>query len=316
VGFYLKKTIPLVILLAAVSCRDEGTSPEKKSASTRAPQLNIQNNRGLLFTYFDFRAEMKTVDSIEHVPKLVRADVMVINPAQRLKGDRIYVADLSKKNEKGNYSNRVERRGEWLARVMPKTSRLKVGVKLAVNQSAATDQQTRAAPLKAESKRSRLRRQKRSRSSRQTARKTARKTTRKKAPTKVAVVTPKQSMPHLPALGTSPAETTKTNTKPSTAAPKTRRGGVVLFGTGWCGSCKAARRYFLARKIPFRDLDVEKDAEGGRYYAAVVKRAGLRPGVVPVILIGSRVLQGFSAFQVGSALAQMAAKSTAANSGG
>ena len=34
---------------------------------------------------------------------------------------------------------------------------------------------------------------------------------------------------------------------------------VTIYGTSWCGACRAARQYLTERKIPFADKDVERD---------------------------------------------------------
>lgn len=289
-----KKPVLLVLFVSLVSCEHkgerEGTDRANGRVVAKPAQPVIGNNRGLLFTYFDFRAELKTVDTIQQVPQEVRGDVMVTDPTRRLSGDRVYVADLSRQivgaNKEATYKTRVEKKGSWLARVMPKTSRLNTSVALAARPPATVEGSQRNSSRRSAAKRSHKKPRRKVRSKRGT----------EKTPAIVATAAPKQTLPQLPSANT----TVPAQSKRSTA--------VVLFGTAWCGSCKSARRYFLSRNIPFRDLDVERDAEGGQYYAAVVKRAGLRPGVVPVILIGSRVLQGFSPLQVGSALAQLAAK--------
>ena len=51
-------------------------------------------------------------------------------------------------------------------------------------------------------------------------------------------------------------------TDAGTAAPPAATAGgppvVTIYGTSWCGACKAARQYFASRKIPFADKDIEK----------------------------------------------------------
>ena len=62
-----------------------------------------------------------------------------------------------------------------------------------------------------------------------------------------------------------------------------------MYGTSWCGYCKKARRYFAAHGIPFKEFDVENSSKGKRDYEK------LRAKGVPVILIGKKCLNGFSA---------------------
>jgi glutaredoxin len=64
--------------------------------------------------------------------------------------------------------------------------------------------------------------------------------------------------------------------------------GVTMFSTVWCGYCKKARAYFASKGIAFAEFDVEKSDEGRRRYEE------LGGGGVPIILVGNRMLQGFS----------------------
>ena len=64
---------------------------------------------------------------------------------------------------------------------------------------------------------------------------------------------------------------------------------VILYSTAWCGYCRRAREYFRSHDIAFTEYDVEKSSKGKRDY----KRMGARG--VPVILIGKKKLNGFSA---------------------
>ena len=63
--------------------------------------------------------------------------------------------------------------------------------------------------------------------------------------------------------------------------------GVTMFSTTWCGYCKQARTYFRSKGIAFTDIDVEKSEDGRRRYKE------LGGGGVPIILVGSRMMQGF-----------------------
>lgn len=64
---------------------------------------------------------------------------------------------------------------------------------------------------------------------------------------------------------------------------------VVMYSTEWCGVCKRARRYFQQHSIPFREYDVEKSERGKQDYARLQGRG------VPIILVGKRRMNGFSA---------------------
>ncbi|TCJ16853.1 NrdH-redoxin [Rubrobacter taiwanensis] len=63
---------------------------------------------------------------------------------------------------------------------------------------------------------------------------------------------------------------------------------VILFSTSSCPWCRRAKRYFKENRIPFREVNVEKDAEAAR---DIVRRTG-QTGV-PVIKIGQRWIVGF-----------------------
>jgi glutaredoxin len=63
---------------------------------------------------------------------------------------------------------------------------------------------------------------------------------------------------------------------------------VVMYSASWCGVCARARRFFKAEGIPFRELDVEKSSKARAEWKRM-KATG-----VPVILVGSRRMNGFS----------------------
>lgn len=63
----------------------------------------------------------------------------------------------------------------------------------------------------------------------------------------------------------------------------------ILYGTTWCGYCKAARQYFSDHGLAYRDLDIEHDAEAKRQYDAL----GLSG--VPVMVYEDMIWNGFSA---------------------
>jgi glutaredoxin len=64
---------------------------------------------------------------------------------------------------------------------------------------------------------------------------------------------------------------------------------VIMYSADWCGVCKKARRYFKENKIEYREYDVEKSKKGEREYSK------LRAKGVPVILVGKKRMNGFSA---------------------
>ena len=76
---------------------------------------------------------------------------------------------------------------------------------------------------------------------------------------------------------------------------------VLLFSTPTCSWCRRATRYFRGRKVPFKELNVERDADAGR---DIVRKTG-QTGV-PVIKISSRWIVGFDREQIDRELARKA----------
>lgn len=73
---------------------------------------------------------------------------------------------------------------------------------------------------------------------------------------------------------------------------------VTIYGTSWCGACRAARQYFSERKIPFADKDIEQDAAAASELRAKAARLGISADRVPVLDIRGRLLQGFDRARV------------------
>jgi glutaredoxin len=72
---------------------------------------------------------------------------------------------------------------------------------------------------------------------------------------------------------------------------------VEIYETSWCGYCKKAKKYFIARGIPFTAYDIEKDR------AAAQRKARLSPGGgVPLTVIDGQLIRGFSKSAYDSAL--------------
>ncbi|MEZ5530726.1 MAG: glutaredoxin family protein [Porticoccaceae bacterium] len=66
-------------------------------------------------------------------------------------------------------------------------------------------------------------------------------------------------------------------------------GQVVMYSAEWCGICKKARKYFQQQGIPFREYDIETSRKGRQDYESLNGRG------VPIILVGSKRMDGFSA---------------------
>ena len=64
---------------------------------------------------------------------------------------------------------------------------------------------------------------------------------------------------------------------------------VIMYSAKWCGVCKRARDYFKANEIPFSEYDIETSRKGRSDYKRLSGRG------VPIILVGSHRMNGFSA---------------------
>jgi glutaredoxin len=68
---------------------------------------------------------------------------------------------------------------------------------------------------------------------------------------------------------------------------------VILYGTPWCGACKAARQYLASKHIPFAYRDIENDPSAARELQAKASRLGIPADRVPIIDVRGRLLVGF-----------------------
>jgi len=79
---------------------------------------------------------------------------------------------------------------------------------------------------------------------------------------------------------------------------------VTIYGTSWCGACRAAREYLTSRKIPFADKDIERDADAARELAAKAAKMGIPTDRVPVIDVRGRLLLGFDRARIEALLGE------------
>ncbi len=84
--------------------------------------------------------------------------------------------------------------------------------------------------------------------------------------------------------------------------PAVARAPVIVYGAEWCGACHQAMKYLKSRGIPFVEKDVEKDPAAAREMQAKLAKAGLRAGSIPVIDVRGKVMVGFNAAEIDSAL--------------
>lgn len=64
---------------------------------------------------------------------------------------------------------------------------------------------------------------------------------------------------------------------------------VTMYATSWCGYCRKARHYFQQNGISYIEYDIEKDERAKRMYDLLGGKG------VPVILVGKKRMNGFSA---------------------
>ncbi len=76
---------------------------------------------------------------------------------------------------------------------------------------------------------------------------------------------------------------------------------VLLFSTSTCSWCRRAKRYFRERRIPFKEINIERDLDAAR---DIVRKTG-QTGV-PVIKIGGAWIVGFDKGRIEKELARKA----------
>jgi glutaredoxin 3 len=76
---------------------------------------------------------------------------------------------------------------------------------------------------------------------------------------------------------------------------------VLLFSTSTCSWCRRAKRYFREKRVPFREINVERDPDAARDIARKTGQTG-----VPVIKIGSKWIVGFDRERIDEELARRA----------
>ncbi len=76
---------------------------------------------------------------------------------------------------------------------------------------------------------------------------------------------------------------------------------VVLFSTSTCSWCRRAKRYFRENRVPFKEINVERDQDAARDLVRKTGQTG-----VPVIKIGSNWIVGFDKQRIEKKLARRA----------
>jgi glutaredoxin len=68
---------------------------------------------------------------------------------------------------------------------------------------------------------------------------------------------------------------------------------VIVYGTPWCGACKAAKKYLAGKHIPYAYKDIETDPAAARELQAKAARMGVPTDRVPILDVRGRLLLGF-----------------------
>ena len=68
---------------------------------------------------------------------------------------------------------------------------------------------------------------------------------------------------------------------------------VILYGTPWCGACKAAKQYLAAKHIPYAYKDIENDPAAARELQGKASKMGIPTDRVPILDVRGRLLLGF-----------------------
>jgi glutaredoxin len=79
---------------------------------------------------------------------------------------------------------------------------------------------------------------------------------------------------------------------------------VTIYGTSWCGACRAARAYMAEHKIPFVDKDIERDPAAASELAEKAAKMGIPTDRVPILDVRGRLLLGFDPARVEALLGQ------------
>jgi len=78
--------------------------------------------------------------------------------------------------------------------------------------------------------------------------------------------------------------------------PAAGKPAVKMYATDWCPYCRKAREYFARNGIPYTEIDIEKSQAAQDEYRSIGGRG------VPVILVGSERMNGFSEQRLTQAL--------------
>ena len=72
---------------------------------------------------------------------------------------------------------------------------------------------------------------------------------------------------------------------------------VTVYSASWCAFCHMAKKYLDDKKVPYKDIDVEKEAGAAQALVQKTGQAG-----IPVLEIGDETIIGFDRPKIDLAL--------------
>jgi glutaredoxin len=75
---------------------------------------------------------------------------------------------------------------------------------------------------------------------------------------------------------------------------------VVMFGASWCGYCAAQRRLFAERRVPYVEIDIDRDPSALDFMQKVLGSPG-----VPTTVLGTRLVPGYNAEDLADAIKRL-----------
>jgi glutaredoxin len=83
-------------------------------------------------------------------------------------------------------------------------------------------------------------------------------------------------------------------------------GEVIMYATVHCPHCHRARRWLLEQKIPYREIDIEKNTAAAAALEEKGRAQGVATGGVPMFEINEQLLPGFNPDAIRKALSSPA----------
>lgn len=83
----------------------------------------------------------------------------------------------------------------------------------------------------------------------------------------------------------------------ATLAPPQEK--IIMYGTSWCGYCKRLKKKLNTHHVPFQEIDVEQNAAAERLFVEKGYQG------VPVVYVGTHVIEGYDIDQMNAAFQQI-----------